>query len=138
MVDVILSRLNNVRKSSEGRWMACCPAHTDRSPSLSIREADDGTLLVKCFAGCNISNVMTAVGMTVADLFPNSPQNSLAQKTARLNWISNQSQAEVEACRLRLDLAKDMRARGIRLTKSDMQTERHAFMRLRELQEGLV
>ena len=50
--------------------MARCPAHADRSPSLSIRETRDGTLLLKCFAGCSVAAITRAVGLEVADLFP--------------------------------------------------------------------
>ncbi len=35
-----------------GGWMARCPAHDDRKPSLSIREGDHGKVLVCCHAGC--------------------------------------------------------------------------------------
>lgn len=39
------------RKASGG-WMAKCPAHDDRSPSLSLRDADNNKVLVYCHAGC--------------------------------------------------------------------------------------
>jgi putative DNA primase/helicase len=42
-------------------WMAPCPAHEDRKPSLSIREADDGTILVHCHAGCTQEFVIDAL-----------------------------------------------------------------------------
>jgi hypothetical protein len=35
-----------------GYGRARCPAHNDRNPSLSIREAADGKILIKCHAGC--------------------------------------------------------------------------------------
>ena len=50
--------------------MACCPAHDDKSPSLSIRELDDGRILIHCFAGCSVEEVLSAVGLTFDDLFP--------------------------------------------------------------------
>jgi putative DNA primase/helicase len=34
-------------------WLARCPAHDDRTPSLSLRDADDGKVLVRCHAGCD-------------------------------------------------------------------------------------
>jgi putative DNA primase/helicase len=42
-------------------WMAPCPAHKDATPSLSIRDADNGQLLVKCHAGCTQNDVITAL-----------------------------------------------------------------------------
>jgi putative DNA primase/helicase len=39
-------------------WMAPCPTHEDRDPSLSLRDADDGKVLVHCHAGCEQSVVI--------------------------------------------------------------------------------
>ncbi len=52
-----------------GHTMAQCPAHDDRNPSLSIRESSDGTLLLKCFAGCETADVLDVLGLKMADLF---------------------------------------------------------------------
>ena len=65
-----LERLRRVRNTGAGRWIACCPAHEDRTPSLAIRELEDGRLLVRCFAGCDIQDVIRAVGLKMTDLFP--------------------------------------------------------------------
>jgi hypothetical protein len=42
-------------------WMACCPAHDDRKPSLSIRDADDGRVLVRCHAGCDQEDLIAVL-----------------------------------------------------------------------------
>ncbi|MFO0449934.1 MAG: CHC2 zinc finger domain-containing protein [Pseudomonadota bacterium] len=68
-VGLLLSKLRKVRKTGQGRWMACCPAHEDRSPSLAVRD-DAGKILIKCFAGCSTGDVVAAVGMELADLMP--------------------------------------------------------------------
>jgi hypothetical protein len=68
-VERLLARLKRVRKSGKG-WAAFCPAHDDRSPSLSIAEGDDGRALVHCFAGCRGEEIARAVGLEVRDLFP--------------------------------------------------------------------
>lgn len=47
------------RRSGSG-WMARCPAHDDRSPSLSLREAE-GKVLVHCHAGCSQADVIEAL-----------------------------------------------------------------------------
>ena len=65
----LLDRLEGVRETGPGRWVARCPAHEDRSPSLSIREIDD-KLLVYDFAGCQVHDVLAAVGLQPGDLFP--------------------------------------------------------------------
>ncbi|HEV8104887.1 MAG TPA: hypothetical protein VGP69_14245 [Gaiellaceae bacterium] len=71
-VDEFLGELERVRKSGPG-WIARCPAHEDRSPSLSVREGDDGRVLVRCFAGCTTDKVCASLGLRLSDLFPGPP-----------------------------------------------------------------
>lgn len=71
----LLSRLERVKSTGAGRWQARCPAHDDKGPSLSIRELDDGRTLVHCFAGCSVHEVVGAVGLDLADLFPPPKQD---------------------------------------------------------------
>lgn len=65
---LLLSRLEGVTATGKG-WRARCPAHDGKSASLSIAEGDSGTLLVHCFAGCTVHDVLGAVGLQVGDLF---------------------------------------------------------------------
>lgn len=48
------------RKQRSG-WMARCPAHEDHDPSLSLKDSDDGRVLVKCHAGCTQTAVIDAL-----------------------------------------------------------------------------
>lgn len=75
-IDLVLSRLDKVKAAGAGRWKACCPAHDDRDPSLSIREADDGKVLLHCWAGCFTADVLAAIGLAARDLFPEDRGNS--------------------------------------------------------------
>jgi len=68
--DTLLQHLDKVRRTGPGTWSARCPAHDDRGPSLSVRETDDGRVLIHCFAGCDVHDVLGAVGMSISDLFP--------------------------------------------------------------------
>lgn len=69
-VAALLDRLQGVRARGDGRWSARCPAHPDKSPSLSIRELADGRVLLHCFAGCGGVEILQAVGIGWNDLFP--------------------------------------------------------------------
>ena len=62
----LLQRFDKVRKTGRG-WSARCPAHQDRSPSLSIAKGHTRWLL-KCWVGCDIHAIAGAVGLRVGDL----------------------------------------------------------------------
>lgn len=69
-VQNILSRLAKVKPSGKGEWVACCPAHDDRDPSLAIKDVGDGRVLLHCFAKCSTQAVLDAIGLTFADVMP--------------------------------------------------------------------
>ena len=69
-IQTLINRLNKVKQTTRQNWIACCPAHDDKSPSLSIREVDDGRALIHCFAGCPTEAVLNAVGLTFSDIQP--------------------------------------------------------------------
>ena len=68
--ETLMSRLDGARRTGVDRWVATCPAHDDGRPSLGVRELDDGRVLVHCWAGCAVADVLAAVGLGFADLFP--------------------------------------------------------------------
>jgi hypothetical protein len=71
----LLIRLEGVRQTGPGRFLARCPAHPDRRPSLSVRETDDGVILLHDFGGCSVPEILGALGMDVAELFPERPEH---------------------------------------------------------------
>lgn len=76
----ILPLLNNPRKTGPGRYTARCPAHDDREPSFTIRETEDGRILLHCFTGCSTSEILAALGLKISDLFPNSHRSTSAAR----------------------------------------------------------
>jgi hypothetical protein len=69
VVDRVLERLDRAKRSGKG-WTARCPAHEDRTASLTVTEGDDGRALVHCHAGCGIGEIVAAIGLQLSDLFP--------------------------------------------------------------------
>ena len=69
-IETLLSRVDGARDTGHGKYIARCPAHEDKSPSLAIKECSDGKVLLKCFAGCETEDVLAAVGMTFSDVMP--------------------------------------------------------------------
>lgn len=81
--DALLSRLERVRRTGNGRWISRCPAHDDKGPSLAVRELDDGRVLLHCFAGCEAQNVLDAVGLALEDLFPERIGGDIVKRERR-------------------------------------------------------
>lgn len=98
----IARALDKPRRSGKS-WLACCPAHPDKNPSLAITVTERGKVLVKCFAGCDQQAVIEA--LRARGLWPDTtPQQKhiAAQRERR---------REVDHHRLILRIAKaDMRA----------------------------
>ncbi len=69
-IDKLLPRLSGVKSTGHGKWLARCPSHKDKSPSLALKEIDGDRILINCFAGCPTESVLSAVGLTFSDLFP--------------------------------------------------------------------
>ena len=67
--EALIARLEGVRTNGPGRWVARCPSHKDRSPSLSVAEKE-GRVLLHCFAGCGALDVLEAVGLSWSDVMP--------------------------------------------------------------------
>lgn len=79
----LLPSINKLKPTGQGRWVGCCPAHEDKHPSLTIRELDDSTLLIKCWSGCSAAEIVAAAGLRMADLFPERTDAPLAKGTRR-------------------------------------------------------
>lgn len=82
-LDEFLSRLSKYRKSGNTKWgsaqyIAPCPSHDDKSPSLSITTGKNGGILVHCFGGCSVSDVCASVGVSTSDLMPEQGYSQVA------------------------------------------------------------
>lgn len=89
------------RPAGDGRWMARCPAHSDHTPSLSVREGAGGKVLVHCWAGCDTSAVLAAAGLTWRDI---SGQPTTPADRARLR-AERQQRTETERAERRRERA---------------------------------
>jgi DNA primase len=77
-INKLLDRLHKGKQTGQEKWVACCPAHDDRSPSLGITIKDD-KVLIKCFSGCGATEILDAVGLDYSVLFPEA-EGKLAYK----------------------------------------------------------
>jgi hypothetical protein len=65
----VLDKLDGVKRTRRG-GVGLCPGHPDHRPTLDVAEGDDGRVLLYCRAGCKTSDVLAALGLRYADLFP--------------------------------------------------------------------
>lgn len=107
-IDQLLPRLDKVRPTGANKWKACCPAHDDKDPSLSIREAEGGKVLLHCWAGCSSTDITAAIGLELRDLFP-------GEKSTR----RGPSKAAVEHERTVYQIGLSMQQSGSRLSTDD-------------------
>ena len=79
-----LARLKTVHgPNSSGEYMCKCPAHDDRTASLSVREGDGSKILLHCMAGCEPGAVLQAMGLKLADLFPEGSRKQPRQPATK-------------------------------------------------------
>ena len=86
-LDQILDRLEGVKKHGNGRFMAKCPSHQDKTASLGITEKDD-RILLHCFGGCETRWVLGGMGIEMHDLFADSPQDW--KRPIKSRWSATQ------------------------------------------------
>ena len=129
--DLLLPNLELVKEVPAGkyaqRWLARCPAHADRNPSLAITLADDGRLLLKCYAGCGAVDVVNAVGLELKDLFPPADKNYSPFFRDR----PRQKHDPLETERKILWIAAENRKAGHKLSQEDLDRELVAFLRVK-------
>jgi len=129
-VDKLLQRLKKVT-GRNGHWTACCPAHEDRSPSLAIRVVEDGRILLKCFGGCSVQEIVGSIGMNLSDLFP--PDDKLFHHKPRVKnaFYATDLLRVIEFESVLVSVAASNIANGVKLTDNDRS-------RLRKAQERII
>jgi hypothetical protein len=98
----VLSRLGPGRQQGHD-WMVRCPAHDDDNPSLALRLGREGRLVVHCHAGCEPQEIVSALGLTLAALFPPREDERRARHarvTARYDYQDEQGAVLYQVQRL--------------------------------------
>lgn len=129
--EVLLARLDGVRARGRDQWAARCPAHEDRSPSLSIRAVDD-RVLVTCWAGCSALEVVNAVGLELRDLFDRRLTEA-GMETVRLPPFPLERCRRIRHCALVIGLAAGDLRHGRALGVADTETLLAAYHELDRL-----
>jgi hypothetical protein len=128
-IELILSRLEKVSSNNGGgRYKALCPAHADRSPSLSICEGDDGRVLLHCFSGCSAEAIVSSIRLTMTDLFC---VDNVTKRPPLVPGVSRRElTAAIEFEKAILYIAKTDKAKGRCISTNDSQRAQLALQRL--------
>lgn len=133
--EALLLRLEGVKSRSQAQWSARCPAHDDKSPSLSIKEKPDGRILLHCFGGCAVVAVVDALGIQLEDLYP-TPDNRAPLKPRAL--LTSSQALEILADEVRfVAVAAGNVAHGVILEDADRTRLLKASGRIDALREQI-
>ncbi|MGC8519273.1 MAG: DNA primase [Steroidobacteraceae bacterium] len=136
----LLERLEGVKQTGPSRWLAKCPAHKDNTPSLSIRQLDDGRVLLHDFGGCDTQAVLDALGLNMSDLFEKrlpgtGPAGGFAPTRSRIPAadLLRVVDADITLCAI---LTSDFVSRG-ELSADDWRTFARAAARIGRVRDQL-
>ncbi|MHB1873025.1 MAG: DNA primase [Steroidobacteraceae bacterium] len=141
-LDALLSRLDRVQRNAHG-WRADCPNGHKARGALSVTQGDDGRVLLHCFAGCAVADVLGALGLTLADVMPErlrdeSPEaRRQARERFRLASVSAAAGVIAREADLVLIAAADT-AQGIPLAEADLGRLAEGVERLHAAREVLA
>ncbi len=126
-----LDKVKPVRGKHPQNWVACCPSHDDKTPSLAVSETADGQVLINCWAGCTWKQIAEAAGVDQNELFarelerperkyhPRSEMDAVVDEYCRTMKGATVSEAILLFC-------KAARKSGQRLTQADLDRELEA------------
>ena len=129
-----LSRFDRVRMIGTDRATALCPGHPDKTPSVSIRVTEDGKILIHDFGGCPVTRILDAIGLTLADLFPERPAHSKSTKPGHWHAMREALKA-LSAEVMIVVLAADVLSKNEKLTDVDRERLLLAATRIRSAGE---
>lgn len=135
VLDRILSQLDKVR-GRNGNYTACCPAHKDRSPSLSLRETSEGKILLHCHGGCSVDQIAGALGVDLSELFPPDDGNYTGSRGERRRFSSSDLLRVIDFEATVVMVAANDLASGKTLPPSDLERLRVATRRINEAMES--
>ena len=127
--DDFVSRLNKVKRTGPGRWIASCPAHADNHPSLNVSTGDDGKILFICRSGCDQDAVIGAMGLQFRDLYP-EPLNRIPFQEFRKAFPAADVLEALTDEAMLVAVAASNVAAGVELTEEDRNRVWLAYTRI--------
>lgn len=136
-IELILNRLTNVH-GRDGKFRADCPnGHERAKQTLAIAEADDGRVLMRCFACADTPEILKRLGLGLADLFPRPLATDagglrpLDRNARRFGWEAALRQLDREAVVVRAACLQV--AAGLALSVADQARLELACVRIADI-----
>lgn len=123
--DNLLSRLQGLKPNGPNSFMALCPAHNDKSPSLAITQTDDGRVIFHCHAGCGPVEVLDSIDFRFQDLYPQSNLTSEQRKAYKRQKTKQEIQEALISEMLTLLQVLNDRAASRKLSRDSKFKKRH-------------
>ena len=98
-----LAAVLRARRVRHNEWVAKCPAHPDRHPSLTIKAGDRAVLLCCQSQRCPVESIVRAMGLTMQDLFYESRCNMSPADFRKLEAQRRKEDAQEKAKKRRKD-----------------------------------
>jgi hypothetical protein len=93
-LDVVSARLEIIHGAPPA-MRARCPAHGSKGGTLAIKATANGTVLLKCHAGCTLDDVLLAAGLSAGDLFPGRAGAQVRERIAARRRFAKSPEATV-------------------------------------------
>ncbi len=93
-----LRLLSKVKETKPGEWIARCPAHDDKQPSLSVKLVRD-RILLHCHAGCDYESILRALTLEKADLFLGDKSNKKTEIVSSYYYTDAKGVLLFQVCR---------------------------------------
>lgn len=129
-IEDILARLEKVKRTGPNNWLACCPAHEDRNPSLTLHASDTGLVVVRCHAECSFESIVNAVGLGWEPWFPPKQQGDYSPPIKRPFPAADVLAALADEAEV-LDIVLHDADWGLPLLKVDIERAQLAIDRIR-------
>jgi hypothetical protein len=137
-IEDFLSRLQKVKKTGPNNWLACCPAHDDKNPSLTVATGDNGGIVVKCFPGCSFEEIISSLGLQAHELMPERPEGREFVRGMKRPFPAADVLVAVEQECLTALVAAYNLANGIELDQKDRDRLLVAYHRIAEARRQAI
>ncbi len=99
-----ISYFKGVKQIGKNEYMALCPAHNDKNPSLSIGYSEEKQcILLNCYAGCSAESILNAVGLNLKDLYTERGTKTMENIKNTTDYIYHNADGSIAYTKTRFD-----------------------------------